>query len=174
MGWYSRTKPCITNLRKLNLNTTETSLKQQQRPTTHLLWRHRWLMYGARAKYFVFCFITKWPSDERKCGFMSLSPLPIHSGVGCCELRRDPDVRRGHYKYLSCVPGVDGNIHPEDWVQHSFVTALLHEDRGMDFPIHIRNTWKILVLTYFISFKFMVPEAINKQRDLFLYSKTRA
>ena len=46
-------------------------------------------------------------------------------------------------KYLSCVSGVDGKIHPSGFVQQgggSRVTALLHEARGMDFPIHTRNT----------------------------------
>jgi len=44
------------------------------------------------------------------------------------------------------------------------VTTVLHEAR------HMIDTF---FLTYFISFNFMVPKTKNKQRDLFIYSKTR-
>jgi len=37
------------------------------------------------------------------------------------------------YKYLSCVPGVNGKIHPEGIVQHS--AALLHGAREVDAEI---------------------------------------
>jgi len=43
-------------------------------------------------------------------------------------------------KYLSCVPGVDGTIHPWGFV--------LHYALGMDFPIHTRNTWNILIFLH--------------------------
>jgi len=49
--------------------------------------------------------------------------------------------------YISCVPGVDGKnirralcsirVHGDE---DDRVTALLHEARGMDFPIHTKNT----------------------------------
>ena len=54
------------------------------------------------------------------------------------------------YKYLSCVPGVDGFSHP-------------HQEHMIDPFLHI--------LFLFIS---MGPKTINKQRDLFLYSTTKA
>jgi len=62
-------------------------------------------------------------------------------------------------KYISC----DASSPP-----------MLHNALGIEFPIHTRNTCYILFLAYFIPFKSMVPKRINKQRDLFLNSKTRA
>ena len=40
--------------------------------------------------------------------FSSIRTLTI--GIARCNAK--------HYKYLSCVPGVDGKIHPEGVVQH--------------------------------------------------------
>ena len=60
-------------------------------------------------------------------------------------------------KYISCVLGVDGKIHPEAVVQQAESPPMRQEARGMDFSIHTRNTWRILIVCI-INFTYAWPE----------------